>query len=123
MNYLALDELLMNYFQRTADTHNRSRMRPRSRSDRDYVSTEPQRYTGRSRTRYGRAGHWFSGVANSSIIHQWFVNADELLSSLMNYWTFDELFATRLWHPETAAEVPTIMVDTARDLPCPPARK
>ena len=99
MNYLALDELLMNYFQRTADTHNRSRMRPRSRSDRDYVSTEPQRYTGRARTRYGRAGHWFSGVANSSIIHQWFVNADELLSSLMNYWTLDELFATRLWHP------------------------
>ena len=70
MNYFALDELLMNYLQRAADTHNRPRMRQQSCSERDYVSTEPPRYTGRAGTRYGRAGHWFSGVANSSIIHQ-----------------------------------------------------
>ena len=45
MNYFALDELLMNYLQRAADTHNRPRMRQQSCSERDYVSTEPQRYT------------------------------------------------------------------------------
>ena len=59
MNYLVLDELLMNYLQRTADMYNRPRMRQQSRSDRDYVSTEPQMYTGRAGTRYDRAGHWF----------------------------------------------------------------
>ena len=35
----------MNYLQRAADTHNRPRMRQQSCSERDYVSTEPQRYT------------------------------------------------------------------------------
>ena len=63
MNYLELDELLMNYLQRTADTYNRPCMRQQSRSDRDYVSTAPQIYTGRAGTRYGRAGHWFPGIA------------------------------------------------------------
>ena len=63
MNYLVLDELLMNYLQRTADTYSRPRMRQQSRSDRDYVSTEPQMYTGRAGTPCGRAGRWVSGVA------------------------------------------------------------
>ena len=58
-----VDELLMNYLQSTADTYNRPRMRQQSRSDRDYVSTEPQMYTGRAGTRYGRAGQWFRGIA------------------------------------------------------------